>query len=42
MKEGVTMVIETLTHEDFHGAIQKLFERYNKCIAAGGDYFEED
>ena len=28
--------------EDFHGAFQKLLERYNKCIAAGGDYFEED
>ena len=30
-----------LTHEDFHGAFQKLLEQYNKCIAAGGDYFEE-
>ena len=27
--------------EDFHGAFQKLLERY-KCIAAGGDYFEGD
>ena len=33
MKEAVT-----LTHEDFHGAFQKLLERYNKYIAAGGDY----
>ena len=40
MKEAVTKVIDTLTQEDFHGAFQKLFERYNKCIAAGGDYFE--
>ena len=24
------------------GAFQKLLERYNKCIAAGGDYFEGD
>ena len=31
----------TLTQEDFHGAFQKLLERYNKCIAAG-DYFEGD
>ena len=31
-----------LTQEDFHGAFQKLLERYNKCIAAGGDYFEGD
>ena len=40
-KEAVTKVIETLTQEDFHGAFQKLLERY-KCIAAGGDYFEGD
>ena len=40
MKEAVTKVIDTLTQEDFHGAFEKLLERYNKCIAAGGDYFE--
>ena len=34
--------IDMLTQEDFHGAFQKLLERYNKCIAAGGDYFEGD
>ena len=42
MEETVTKVIDTLTQEDFHGALQKLLERYNKCIAAGGDYFEGD
>ena len=42
MKEAVTKVIDTFTQEDFHGAFQKLLERYNKCIAAGGDYFEGD
>ena len=42
MKETVTKVIDTLTQEDFHGAFKKLLERYNKCIAAGGDYFEGD
>ena len=31
-----------LTQEDFHGAFQKLLERNNKGIAAGGDYFEGD
>ena len=41
MKEAVTKVIDTLTQEDFHGAFQKLLEQYNKCIAAGGDYFEK-
>ena len=39
MKEAVTKVIDTLTQEDFHGAFQKLLERYNKCITAGRDYF---
>ena len=36
MKEAVTKVIDTLTQEDFHEAMQKLLEQYNKCIAAGG------
>ena len=40
MKEAVTKVIDILTQEDFHGAFQKLLEWYNKCIAAGGYYFE--
>ena len=45
MKAGstaMTKVIDMLTQEDFHGALQKLFEWYNKCIAAEGDYFERD
>ena len=42
MKEAVMKVIDTLTQEDFHVAFQKLLERDNKCIAAGGDYFERD
>ena len=42
MKEAVTKVIDTLTQEDFYGVLQKLLERYNKYIAAGGDYFEGD
>ena len=42
MKEAVTKVIDTLTQEDFHGAVKKLLERYNKYIANGGDYFEGD
>ena len=41
MKEAVTKVIDTLT-QDFHGVVKKLLEWYNKCVAAGGDYFEED
>ena len=40
MKEAVTKVIDKLTqgdfHGPFHGAFQKLLERCNKCIAAGG------
>ena len=42
MKEAVTKVINTLTQEDLNGAFQKLLEQYNKCIAAGGEYFEGD
>ena len=42
MKEAVTKVIDTLTQEDFHGDLQKLYEQYNKCIAARGDYFKGD
>ena len=42
MKEAVTKVINTLAHEDFRGSFQKLLERYNKCIAAGEDYFKGD
>ena len=36
MKEALTKVIDTFTQ----GAFQNLLERYNKCIAAGGEYFE--
>ena len=38
MKEAVTKVIDTLTQKD----LQNLLGLYNKCIAAGGDYFEGD
>ena len=39
MKEAVMKIIDALMQEDFHRAFQKLLERYNKCIAAEGDYF---
>ena len=42
MKKAVTKVIDMLTQEDFHEAFQRLLERYNKCIAAGGAYFVGD
>ena len=42
MKEALTKVIDTFMLEDFHGALQKLLERYNKRIATGEDYFEVD
>ena len=41
-KEAEFKVIDTLTQDDFQGAFQKLLERYNNCLAAGGDNFEED
>ena len=40
MKEVVMKVIDMLTQEGIHEAFQKLLEQYNKCIAAGRDYFE--
>ena len=40
IKEAVTKVIDTFTQEDYHGAFQELLGRYNKFIAAGGNYFE--
>ena len=40
MKEAVTKVIDMHTQDGFHGAFQNLLERYNRCIEAGGDYFE--
>ena len=40
MKEAVMKLIDTLIKEDFLEAFQKLLEQYNKCIAAGGHYFE--
>ena len=42
MKEAVTKLIVRLIQEDFPGAFQNKFEWYNKCIEAGGDYFEGD
>ena len=42
MKKAVTKVIDTLPQEDFHGTLHEVLERYNKCIAAGGDCFEGD
>ena len=41
-KRLFTKVTDMQTQEDFHGAFQKLLERYNKCIEAGGDYFVGD
>ena len=40
MKEAATKVIDMLTQEDFHGAFQKLLERYNKCIAVSCVYYQ--
>ena len=42
MKEAMMKIIDTLTQEYFHGAFEKLLERYNKYIAGGGNYFEGD
>ena len=36
MKETVTKVIDTLTQEEVHGALQKLLKRYQYIAAGGG------
>ena len=41
-KKAVTKDIDTLPQEDFHRNFRRFLERYNKCITAGGAYFEED
>ena len=42
MKEAVWKVTDMFIQHDFHGTFKKLLERYKKCIATGGDYFEWD
>ena len=42
IKEAEVKVVDTHTQEDFHGALQRLLERYNNGIAVGGDHFEGD
>ena len=42
IKEAVMKVIDPLTQDDFHRAFQMFMQRYNKWIAARGDYFEGD
>ena len=32
MKEAVTKVINTITQEDFHGAFEKLLERFKSAL----------
>ena len=42
IKEAVTKVIDTLIQGALPWVFEKLLELSNKCIAAGGDYFEGD
>ena len=42
MKEAVTKVSDMLTQKNIHVAFQMLLERYDKCTAAGGHYYEGD
>ena len=42
MKEALMKFIDTIIQEYLHGAFQKLFDQYNKCIVARGDYLEGD
>ena len=42
MQEAVTSVLDSFHLKDFKGAFQKWLEHYNKCVEAGGSYFEGD
>jgi len=37
----VTAVLNMFPNEDFSDSFQKLYERCQKCVVSGGDYFEE-
>ncbi|KAJ4435152.1 hypothetical protein ANN_23728 [Periplaneta americana] len=40
IKDRVTTVLRSIPHEAFADSFQKLYERCQKCVVAGGDYFE--
>jgi hypothetical protein len=40
IKENVTAELNAVPLEAFADCFQKRFERCNKCIQVGGDYFE--
>jgi hypothetical protein len=40
IKKNVTDELNVVPLEAFAGCFQKLFERCNKCIQVGGDYFK--
>jgi hypothetical protein len=35
-------VLDTLTEKDFQEAFKKWRRRWNRCLHAGGNYFEDD
>jgi hypothetical protein len=35
-------VLDTLTENDFQEAFQKWRNRWDRCLRAGGNYFEDD
>jgi hypothetical protein len=35
-------VLDTLTEKDFQEAFQKWMRRWDRCLHAGGNYFEGD
>jgi hypothetical protein len=41
IKKNVTAELSAVPFEAFSDCFQKLFERFNKCIQVGGDYFEQ-
>jgi hypothetical protein len=41
IKENVTTELQAVLLEVIAGCFQKLFQRFNKCIKIGRDYFEQ-
>ena len=40
IKDRVTAVLRSILQEAFADCFRKLYERFQTCVVAGGDYFE--
>lgn len=40
IQQRVTGILHTIPHQDFSNSLQALYDRCQRCVVAGGDYFE--